>query len=431
MMQFPLVICGAQWGDEGKGKVTDILAEHADYVVRYQGGNNAGHTVVTGKEVFKLHLIPSGVLQGKQCMIAGGVVLDPRVLLDEINALSRRGIKIRLMIDSHTTLIMPYHCLLDKISESVSNSQEHTIGTTQRGIGPAYEDRYGRRAILFGDLFDEKLFKKKLHEAIVLKKRIVEKVYEKEWTLDEEAIAKEYLSCARKLRQYKGDVSHAVYHALHSTPGTSGAKKVVFEGAQGTFLDIGHGTYPYVTSSHTISGGVFTNVGIPPQNLEVIGIAKAYTTRVGKGPFLTELEDATGEAIRTKGKEVGTTTGRPRRCGWLDLVMLRYAHRLNGFSSLALMKLDVLSGLDKIKVGVQYTLRGKKVDFPLTLGELEACSVVYKEFEGFSIPPGVRTYRKLEPRAKAYLEFIESYLGVPFSLISVGAEREETIFKDV
>ena len=414
-----IVIVGSQWGDEGKGAVTDILAEKADYVVRYQGGNNAGHTVVVGDETYKLHLIPSGAIHGKKCMIANGVVLDPRVLVKELDALEKRDIKVDLVIDPLTTIIMPYHNVLDGISEA--SLKDKKIGTTNRGIGPAYGDKYGRSAIRFIDLLDEEVFKKKLHENFVIKKKIVENVHNQKFELDEESIYVEYLQLAERLRNYLGDVSKLVYEAKD--------KKVILEGAQGCFLDITYGTYPFVTSSHPISGAVFTDVGFPSEKLNVIAIVKAYTTRVGAGPFLTELHDETGDHLVNVGKEFGTTTGRRRRCGWLDLVMLKYSTRLNGFTSLAITKLDVLTGLDKIKVGVKYTMNGEEVEFPLTIEQLEKCEVEYKEFPGFNISGNEHSYEELDENARTYLEFMEEFLRVPISIVSIGPKRSETIVK--
>ncbi|MBN2423051.1 adenylosuccinate synthase [Candidatus Woesearchaeota archaeon] len=422
MFKYPIVVVGSQWGDEAKGKVTDILAKDADYVVRYQGGNNAGHTVVVGEDVFKLHLIPSGAIHKKKCLIANGVVLDPKVLIKEIDALEKRGITIDLMIDPLTTIIMPYHNLLDGISEAALKDKK--IGTTKRGIGPAYEDKYGRRAIRFIDLLNKDIFRKKLHENVEIKKKIVEKVYNQEFELDEEEIYDEYSKLAERLKKHSGDVSKIVYDNIDK-------KKIVFESAQGTFLDIAYGTYPYVTSSHPISGGLFPDVGIPPRKLDVIAIVKAYTTRVGEGPFLAELHDETGEKIRKVGHEFGTTTGRPRRCGWLDLVMLKYSARLNGFTSLAITKLDVLSGLDKLKAAVKYTMDEKEVNFPLTIEQLEKCKVEYKEFSGFTITGKEKSYDELDDNAKKYLEFIESFLDVSISIVSIGPKRSETIIREV
>lgn len=413
-----LVIVGSQWGDEGKGKVTDIMCEKSDLVVRYQGGNNAGHTVVVGEEVFKFHLMPSGVVHGKKCCIANGVVLDPRVLMKEIKEVQKRGITVDIMIDPLTQIILPYHNELDGASEKELDDKK--IGTTTRGIGPAYKDKYGRDGIRFIDLLDEKLFAKKLKKNYEHKKNILDKIYGIEIECTYEGILEEYNALADKLRKYLGDVSKEVYDSIHT-------KKVLFESAQGTFLDISYGTYPYVTSSHPISGAVFTDVGFPPTNLDVIAIVKAYTTRVGSGPFLCELNDEVGDHLVNVGQEFGTTTGRKRRCGWLDLVMLKYSNRINGFTDLAITKLDVLTGLEKIKVGVKYTMDGEVVNFPLTIDQLEKCIVEYKEFDGFTITGKERTYDELEENAKIYLKFIEDYLGVKISIVSIGPKRSETI----
>ncbi len=353
-------------------------------------------------------------------MIANGVALDPRVLINEIDVLEKKGIVADLAIDPLATIIFPYHNLLDGISESTL--KQNKIGTTGRGVGPAYEDRFGRRGIRFIDLFDQEYFRNKLHDNFEMKKKIIEKIYGKKFELDEEMTFKEYSDLGKRLKKYLSDVSDLVYENIDG-------KKIIFESAQGTFLDIAYGTYPYVTSSHPISGSVFADVGFPPRKLEVLGIVKAYTTRVGSGVFMTELTDSIGEKIREKGHEFGTTTGRPRRCGWLDLVMLKYANRLNGFSSLAITKLDVLSGIKKIKVGVKYLLDGKEVKYPLTIRQMEKCEIGYEEFDGFDVDKP-KKYNDLPKNAKKYLEFIEEYLKVPISIVSVGPERGETIIKD-
>lgn len=413
------VIIGTQWGDEGKGKITDILAKKADFIVRYQGGNNAGHTVVVKDKTYKLHLIPSGVIHEKHCLLGNGMVIDPEVLLGEIENLKKEGIKLKLSIDPLANIIMPYHKVLDGVSESVLQSKK--IGTTNRGIGPAYEDKYGRRGIRFIDLFDKKIFEEKVKDNFRLKRKMVEKVYKRKFRLSRKKVISDYLEYADKLRKYLKDVSLTIYQAIENN------KKVLFESAQGTFLDITYGTYPYVTSSHPLTGGIFTDVGIPPRELNVTGVVKAYTTRVGSGPFLTELVNKTGEQIRDIGNEYGTTTGRPRRCGWLDLEMIKYAKRLNGLNQIAITKLDVLSGVAKIKVALGYKLRGKKVSFPLTINQLKKCKVLYKEFNGFEISPSTKTYKDLPKNAKVYLKFIEKYLNTPISIVSIGPKRSETI----
>ena len=416
----PIIIIGAQWGDEGKGKITDLLAQQTDAVIRFQGGNNAGHTIVVDDKTFKFHLLPSGVVYRKKCMIASGVVLDPAVLIKEIQQIKTEGFEIDLMIDPLCHIIMPYHCLLDTSSETKLGEQK--IGTTGRGIGPCYTDKIGRQGIRFMDLLDKEVFLKKLTANLALKNKELELLYNQE-PLDVEQVATEYLNYAELLRPYLGDVSKYTFENIKN-------KNLLFEGAQGTFLDIAYGTYPYVTSSHTISGGVFSNVGFPPTELEVIGIVKAYTTRVGSGPFLAELHDETGEQLRKVGQEFGTTTGRPRRCGWLDLVMLRYAHRLNGFTQFALTKLDVLSGLPTLKVAIDYTYEGKSIDFPIGLEKLDKCEVVYKELEGFELPQTITTYEELPENAKTYIKFIEEYTNVPVTIVSIGPGRKQTILKD-
>ena len=415
-----IIVVGSQWGDEGKGKVTDILAKDAHAVIRYQGGNNAGHTVVVEDNVFKFHLMPSGVIHGKKCMIANGVVLDPKVLLDEIEQLKQKNINVDIVIDPLTTIIMPYHRLMDGISEKELSDKK--IGTTKKGIGPAYTDHISRNAIRFIDLFDKDTFRTKLHDNFSHKKKIVEKVYEQKFSLNEDQIFNEYLEYANQLKSRLGDVSGFV--------SVSKNKNLLFEGAQGAFLDITYGTYPFVTSSHPISSSVFTGVGFAPQKLNVVGILKAYTTRVGSGPFLTELDDENGNHLVKIGHEFGTTTGRQRRCGWLDLVMLKYSHRLNGFTSFALTKLDVLSDIDKIKVATKYKLNGREVDFPLTIEQLEKCEVEYTEFDGFEISGNEEYYDDLSPNAIKYIEFIEEFLGVPVSIVSIGPKRSETIIKE-
>jgi len=411
-----VVVVGSQWGDEGKGKVTDILAKKSDCVVRYQGGNNAGHTVVVGDDIFKLHLLPSGIANGKKCCIASGVVLDPRVLIQEIETVKTKGIDVDLMIDPYTTIILPYHNVLDGISEKSLGDKK--IGTTKKGIGPAYMDKYGRNAIRFIDLINEEIFRKKLHENFILKKKIVEDVYKQEFDLDEDKIFSEYVEIAKELKPFLGDVGGYVQD-----------KTVLFESAQGTFLDITYGTYPYVTSSHPISGAVFTDVGISPRKMKVVAIVKAYTTRVGEGPFLTELHDKVGEHLVEVGHEYGTTTGRKRRCGWLDLVMLKYSNRLNGFTDIAITKLDVLSGLDVIRVATKYRKDGVEANFPLSIEQLDGVKVEYVDFPGFRLSGEEKNYSDLPQNAKNYLQFIEDTLNVPISIVSVGPKRNETIIK--
>ncbi len=411
----PTIIIGSQWGDEGKGKITDLLSNDADLIVRFQGGNNAGHTIVVGEEVFKLHLLPSGVVMGKKNCIASGVVIDPFVLLEEIEKIENRGINIDLTIDPYCHMILPYHKEIDQSSESKLGNKK--IGTTGKGIGPCYADKINRTGIRFVDFLDRDQFKNLLEINVEKKNSQYENCF-----FSAKDIFEKYLPLIPKLGKYLGDVSGIVYKNLKS-------KKIIFEGAQGTMLDISHGTYPFVTSSNTISGGVFTNVGFPPMNLNTVGIVKAYTTRVGSGPFPTELNDEMGEQIRKVGHEFGTTTGRPRRCGWLDLELLKYANRLNGFKQIALTKLDVLSGIEKIKVATSYKLNEKLMGYPLTVSQLESVSPVYKEFPGFEFDQDISDYNKLPKEAKEYIEFIEDQLNVPVKIVSTGPKRQQTIVR--
>src|SRR3989344_8666098 len=414
------VIIGSQFGDEGKGKVTDFYSENANMVVRYQGGNNAGHTVVVKGEVKKFHLLPSGVVQGKRILIGAGVVLDPRVLKTELAELNG---KFSLGVDPRTHIIMPWHNLLDEGREGSRGGIK--IGTTKRGIGPAYADKAERLGIRFEDLVDEKRLREKVSEVFPVKKAILEKVYNIKVPFTEQEVLKEYTALGKEFSQYLCDVSLETFEALEAK------KNVLFEGAQGTFLDNDFGTYPFVTSSHPISGGVATGVGIPAAKItRIIGIVKAYTTRVGFGPFPTELSDKIGEHLTERGQEFGTTTGRKRRVGWLDLPMLRTSMRLNGFTELAITKLDVLSGLPKIKAAVSYGVGGREIKFfPYSNKGIEKAVPIYKEFEGFKISGAEKKYPDLDANARKYLEFIEKEIGAPVKLVSVGAGREETIVK--
>lgn len=368
-----VVLLGAQWGDEGKGKVTDFLAEKADLVVRYQGGNNAGHTVVAQGEEFKLHLIPSGILYpNKTCIIGNGVVVDPKVLLEELDYLAERKVKMgKLRISSNAHIIMPYHRLLDELEEEARGDQK--IGTTKRGIGPAYVDKTTRVGIRMIDLLDAEEFAAKLRRNLEVKNNLFVKVYGRE-PLDFESIYQEYLGYAEKLRSLVTDGSLAIDEAIKA------GEKVLFEGAQGTLLDLDHGTYPFVTSSHPIAGGACIGAGVGPTQInKVVGVIKAYTTRVGEGPFPTELMDKMGDRIREAGHEFGTTTGRARRCGWFDAVIARYAVRVSGISDFALMKLDVLSGLEKVKICVGYRVNGEVIyEFPQSQKSLKRVSLFMK-----------------------------------------------------
>lgn len=420
-----VVVIGTQWGDEGKGKIVDLLASRADLVVRYQGGNNAGHTLVVGGKQTICHLIPSGILhEGKECMIGNGVVVDPGVLLEEMDTLSNQGISItpeRLFLSPKAHLIMPYHKAVDIAREAAKGKDK--IGTTGRGIGPCYEDKAGRRGIRALDLLDPDALEGKIRENLEEKNFLLTKFLKADG-LEFQPIYDECLRIAERLRPFIADVSVKVDRA------TRGGKKILFEGAQGTHLDIDHGTYPFVTSSNPIAGAVCAGVGVGPDKLHhILGIVKAYTTRVGSGPFTTELSDETGDYIQQKGAEFGATTGRKRRCGWIDLVMLKDSIRYNGLTSLSITKLDVLSGLDTVKACVAYELDGERIDcMPAGLETLARCTPVYEEMPGWKEDiSGVRAMDQLPAAAKDYLKYIEEKTGVPMSIVSVGPKREETI----
>ncbi|MCM2264212.1 MAG: adenylosuccinate synthase [Desulfuromonadales bacterium] len=419
-----VVIVGAQWGDEGKGKVVDIYTEHAQQVVRYQGGNNAGHTLVVGEEKVVLHLIPSGILHpGKRCIIGNGVVLDPKVFLGEIVNLKKRGYfqdDSQLVVDSNLHIIMPWHKAIDIAREKVPNRK---IGTTGRGIGPAYEDKIGRRGIRLGDLIKPQVFRRKLQEVLPEKNFLLEKFFG-EAPLDEEQIFTEYSDYAAQIAKYVGCGSTLLAAAIKR------GDNVLFEGAQGTLLDVDHGTYPYVTSSSTCAGGVCTGTGVAPRSLDaIIGISKAYCTRVGEGPFPSELLDEVGDFLRKAGNEYGATTGRPRRCGWFDAVALREAVRLNGLAGLAITKLDVLNDFDAIKVCTGYSYQGQLLEnFPRDPDVLRDCHPVYEEFEGWkSNICDAKSYDQLPAAARSYLKKLEELSGCPIVLISVGPRRDQTI----
>ena len=419
------IVIGAQWGDEGKGKMTDYLAEEADVVVRFQGGNNAGHTVVVGDKEYKLRLIPSGILyDDKTNVIGNGVVVDPKALFEEIEYLEGVGVKItpkKLIISDRAHLIMPYHKILDKLKEKARGKND--IGTTGRGIGPCYTDKFERCGIRVCDLMHENVFKEKLQQNIEAKNAYITKVLGGE-PLNYDEILNEYLELAKKLRPFVTDTSVKVYDAIKSD------KNVLFEGAQGMLLDIDYGTYPYVTSSNTTAGGVASGSGIGPRMItNAVGIAKAYTTRVGKGPFPTELDNEIGEWIREKGHEYGVNTGRSRRCGWLDLVILKTSVRVSGLTSLAVTKIDTLAGLDKIKVCVGYKFNGEIIDyFPASLEDLALCEPVYEEFDGWDDSvANARSYDELPENAKKYIERIEEFTGTRVSIVSVGPKRDQTM----
>ncbi len=422
-----VIIVGAQWGDEGKGKVVDIYTEHAQQVVRYQGGNNAGHTLVVGDEKTVLHLIPSGILhQGKRCIIGNGVVLDPKVFLEEIDNLKKKGYlqdDNQLMVDGAVNLIMPYHKLIDIAREQQSGAKK--IGTTGRGIGPTYEDKVGRRGIRFGDLLKAETFKRKVHEILPEKNFFLEQ-FLGEKPLVEEEIVEEYLGYAERLRGYLGRASLTLDAAMKA------GDNILFEGAQGSLLDVDHGTYPYVTSSSTIAAGACTGTGIGPHRIDaVIGISKAYVTRVGEGPFPTELNDEMGETLRTAGSEFGATTGRPRRTGWLDIVALREAARTNGLTGIALTKMDVLNRLETIKVCTAYRYGEQLLeDFPQDLDVLKNCTPVYEEIPGWqSDISALNDYDELPAQVRDYVAKIEAWTGCPVVLVSVGPRRDQTLLR--
>jgi adenylosuccinate synthase len=421
------VVVGTQWGDEGKGKIVDLLSEYADYVVRFQGGNNAGHTmVVNGKEIIS-HLIPSGIIQQKKCFIGNGVVVDPFVLLDEIDYLISNNIDVSpemLKVSNRAHIIMPYHQEIDKAREEKKGKNK--IGTTGRGIGPCYEDKATRRGIRFCDLLDIDLFKERV--ALILEeKNFYLKHYFKADTIELDLIIDQFLKIRDRLLPYIADVSVALYEGINAD------KTILFEGAQGTHLDIEHGTYPFVTSSSTVSGNAANGSGVGPGNLnEIIGIVKAYTTRVGAGPFPTELFDEIGDKIQKTGSEFGATTGRKRRCGWLDMVVLRNAVRLNSLTGLVITKLDVLDDLDEIKICTGYEYQGKIItDFPPEIKILEQCTPVYETHPGWKQnTSGTTEYKDLPENVKKYLDRVIALANVPIKIVSVGPGREATIIKE-
>lgn len=420
-----LIVLGAQWGDEGKGKMTDYLAEDAEVVVRFQGGNNAGHTVVVGENEYKLHLIPSGILYSDKLNVLGnGVVIDPAALFTEIEYLKTVGIEVtpeRLAISDRAQVILPYHKVLDALKEKARGKND--IGTTKKGIGPAYTDKVERCGIRICDLLHKEVLREKLQINIEDKNKVITSIYGEE-PLDFEAIFNEYVEFGERIRPFVKETSVKVYESIKAD------KKVLFEGAQGMLLDIDYGTYPYVTSSNTIAGGVCTGVGIGPTMItNAIGIAKAYTTRVGKGPFPTELHDEMGEHIRQVGHEYGVTTGRARRCGWLDLVIVKTTTRVCGLTSLAITKMDTLAGIEKIKVCVGYELDGNVIDyFPASLEDLARCTPVYEEFDGWDESiADARSYDAIPENAKKYLKRIEEITGARIAIVSVGPKRDQTM----
>ena len=437
-----IAIVGTQWGDEGKGKITDLLAEDASAIVRFQGGNNAGHTIVRDGEVYKFHLIPSGILhEDKYCVIGNGVVIDPGVLLEEIDGLRRAGISTsNLKISANAHLIMPYHVLLDTADELKLGKL--SIGTTRRGIGPAYADKALRLGIRVQDLLDEKILRKKIMAALESKQQALRELavrrrkLKKDGEADDETVpddridlhslTEDYLSYGHRLEPFITDTSRLCWNELDA------GRKVIFEGAQAALLDLDHGTYPFVTSSNPIAGAACTGAGVGPTDIEEVwGVVKAYATRVGSGPFPTELDDEVGAHMSERGHEFGTTTGRPRRCGWLDLVALRYTVRLNGTSYLAMTKLDVLSGLEKIKVAVRYRSREGAVleEFPYHQSVLHSVTPEYEELPGFAGDiTSCRSPEDLPQEARDYIAFVSDFVGVPVRLVGVGPGHDENVW---
>lgn len=419
-----VVILGSQWGDEGKGKIVDMLMEHASIAVRFQGGHNAGHTLVIDGQKTILRLIPSGILHKHvQCLIGNGVVLSPTALLEEIEELERRGVPVmeRLRISDACVLILPYHVALDRARESAKGKA--AIGTTGRGIGPAYEDKVARRAIRFGDLFDEKRLSAKLEEVLNYHNFVL-KEYHGHEPIELKPLLDNLRMMIPRLKPMRADIS-----ALLSQYRQEG-KSMMFEGAQGTLLDVDHGTYPFVTSSNTVAGAASVGSGFGPRHFNyILGITKAYTTRVGSGPFPTELHDEVGSHLSKRGNEFGSVTGRPRRCGWLDMVALRRSMELNGFSGLCITKLDVLDGLSTVKICTGYRLHGKALAYPPIESELFAeCEPIYEELPGWSeSTASIRHFKDLPPHARQYLLHVEELAGVPIDIISTGADRKDTI----
>ena len=419
-----IAVFGAQWGDEGKGRFVDFLASEADVVIRYQGGNNAGHTIIVDDVTYKLHLIPGGVLHdSKPCIIGNGVVIDPESLIEEMEGLKKQGASLdNLKISDRAHMVMPYHKLIDGLSED--GAGDAMIGTTKRGIGPCYSDKAARCGLRLCDLLSDS-FPQKLKAVLDKKNEILVKLYGQE-PFDFKAMLSAFMAYKEKLAPYIFDTSVLCYDYYKQ------GRKLLFEGAQGMLLDIDFGTYPYVTSSHPTSGGVSIGTGLPPAAItDVVGVVKAYTTRVGKGPFVTELFDETGDFIRDRGQEYGTTTGRPRRCGWLDLVIVSFAVRIGGITSIALSRMDTLGELDRVKICVGYDLDGKTTKhYPASLDDIEKAKPVYKEFEGWSGEIShIRDFSDLPESAKKYIEFIEEETGVEVGMIGVGPERSECVLR--
>jgi len=418
-----LAVLGAQWGDEGKGKIVDLLTPHFDFVARYQGGHNAGHTVYVNGTKFVLRLIPSGILHaGITCVIGNGVVVDPEALFAEIDELEKHGIDVgrRLMVSDKAHVILPYHRDLDLLAEA--RRGERKIGTTSRGIGPAYEDKIARRGIRVADLSDPAGLEQNIRDNVTARNRLVH-----DSTMDWKPVYERLRIHAERLRPMVADVSQLLNDAMRA------GKRILFEGAQGTLLDIDHGTYPYVTSSNASVGGVCTGLGVGPRAINaVLGVVKAYTTRVGEGPLPTELTGEMGNRLRDSGNEYGAVTGRPRRCGWYDAVAVRYGVRINGLDALALTKLDVLDGLDRIDICTEYRCGSRALrEFPSDIAQLAACTPVYESWPGWSSPTrGVRRFADLPENARRYIARLEEVSGVPAAIVSTGSERNDTILRD-
>jgi len=420
------ILIGAQWGDEGKGKIIDLLARKSDIIVRYQGGNNAGHTVRFSDKTYILHLIPSGILHsGKVCVIGNGVVLDPEAFFEEVDVLESKGINVdgRLFVSEQAHLIMPYHKIMDCLREENLKKSE-MIGTTKRGIGPCYADKMARVGLRAGDLKNLGYFKDRLESVLEEKNAVLRKIYGHPGISFKE-VYKHCLKYRKRLLGFLTDTPTYLYNASRK------GKSILFEGAQGTLLDVDHGTYPYVTSSNASVGGAIAGSGVSPTVIDrVIGVVKAYTTRVGEGPFPTQFPASLMKQIQTKGEEFGATTGRPRRCGWFDAVIARYSVRINGLDEMAMMKLDVLSGLPEIKIAVAYKLGGKEFsDFPPSSCDFSRCQPVYETMKGWNEDlTGVRRWKQLPPNARKYLKRLESLMETPISVVSIGSKRSQTIF---
>lgn len=417
-----VVVVGSQWGDEGKGKITDFLSQNAEVVARYQGGNNAGHTIVFGGKKYKLHLIPSGIFfPEKICVLGNGMVIDPKAFVDEIKYLHENGVSTdNLKVSNRAHVILPYHIKLDILQEEEKGANK--IGTTRKGIGPAYMDKAARCGIRIADLLDKDVFREKLEQNLAEKNRLFEKVYGVE-PLDVDAIFDEYYEYGQQMAKYVTDTSVVLNDALDQ------GRRVLFEGAQGVMLDIDQGTYPFVTSSNPVAGGVTIGAGVGPTKIStVVGVAKAYTTRVGDGPFVTEIKDEIGDRIREVGREYGTTTGRPRRVGWFDSVVVRHARRVSGITDLSLNSLDVLTGIEMLKICVAYRYNGKEIkEFPANLNVLAKCEPVYEELPGWTEDiTQAKSLDDLPDNARHYLERVSQLTGIPLSIFSVGPDRDQT-----